>query len=67
MALTLASMKPLLEQFKGAGLMVSCYADLSPGRVFAGRWPGPFRERVAAIKEMLADDKRAWQKFERNF
>jgi hypothetical protein len=61
------SVQPLLDQFRGEGLMVSCYADLwaTPG---AGpRWPGPFKSRAAAVKEMLADDPGAWRQFEDNF
>jgi len=67
MALKFASLQPLLDQFKGDGLMVSCYADLSPAPGSSGCWPGPFKAKAAAIKKMLGDDTRAWQQFERNF
>lgn len=67
MTRTLPDIQPLLEQFKGAGLMVSCYVHhlLIPGQ--AARWLGPLKGKATAIKEMLADDPRAWQEFERNF
>jgi hypothetical protein len=67
MAPTLDDLRPLLDQFRGDGLMVSCYADLSglPGP--AARWPGPFKAKAAAIKDMLADDTQASRQFERNF
>ncbi len=67
MALTLANVQPLLDQFQGEGLMVSCYADVSaaPGPGFP--WPAPFKAKMAAVKEMLADDPRAWRQCERNF
>jgi hypothetical protein len=66
--LTLEDLRPLLDQFRGDGLMVSCYADLSiaPG-LAAARWPGPFKAKAAAIKRMLADDAQAWRQFESNF
>jgi hypothetical protein len=66
MTLTFAHLQPLLEQFKGTGLMVSCYADLTgiPGLVV--RWPEAFKAKVSAIKELFADDPRAWRECERN-
>jgi hypothetical protein len=67
MALSLANLQPLLEEFKGDGLVVTCYADLSATPGFPVRWPGSFKVKAAAIKEMLADDPRAWNQFERNF
>jgi hypothetical protein len=67
MALTLEDLRPLLDQFRGDGLMVSCYADLSTAPGLAARWPGPFKAKATAIKAMLADDAQAWRQFERNF
>lgn len=67
MAITFASLQPLLDQFKGDGHMVSCYAGRYPAPTRTGLWPAPFKAKVTAIKEMLADDPRAWQQFERNF
>ena len=66
MALTFAAIQPLLDQFRGDGLLVSCYADLT---VVAGkpvRWPGVFKAKVTAVKKMLADDPTGWQQFEKN-
>src|SRR5262249_30802644 len=60
-ALTLAYVQVLLDQFKGEGLMVSCYADLSIERRFPSRWSGPFKAKAGALKKALADDRRAWQ------
>jgi hypothetical protein len=65
--LTLASVRPLCDQFRGDGLMVSWYADLSAAPGLPAGWPGPFKAKAAAIKEMLADDPRARRQFERNF
>jgi hypothetical protein len=65
--LTLEDLRPLLDQFQGDGLMVTCYADLSTAPPLAGRWPGPFKAKAAAIKEMLGDDPKAWQQFEPSF
>jgi hypothetical protein len=67
MLLTFDDLQPLLEQFQGDGLMVSCYANLSTAPGFAARWPGPLRAKADVIKEMLADDAQAWRQFERNF
>jgi hypothetical protein len=67
MALTLTSVQPLLDQFQGDGLVVSCYADLSSAPLGPLRWPGPFKSRAAAVKEMLADDPAAWRQLEDNF
>ncbi len=66
-SLTLEDLRALLDQFRGDGLMVSCYADLSTGPGLAARWPGPFKAKAAAIKEMLADDAPALRQFEPNF
>jgi hypothetical protein len=60
-ALTLADVEVLFGQFKGEGLLVSCYADLSVERGFQSRWPGPFKAKAGAIKKNLGDDHRAWQ------
>jgi len=67
MALKFEDLQPLFDQFRGDGLMVSCYAALSPALGLEARWPAPFKAKVAAIKEMLADDQRAWQQFDHNF
>lgn len=67
MALTFDDLQPLLNQFQGDGLSVSCYADLSVATGATARWPGPFKAKAAAVKEMLADDPRAWRQFEDNF
>lgn len=61
MAVSLADVQPLLDQFQGAGLMVSCYADLSVERGFQSRWSGPFKAKADAIKKDLAGDQRVWQ------
>ncbi len=67
MALTFSAVQPLLAQFQGEGLMVSCYFShlIVPGK--AARWPGPLKARWTAIKDLLADDPPAWEEFERNF
>lgn len=67
MTLTLPDVQPLLDQFNGDGLMVSCYANhlLVPGK--AARWPGPMKAKWTAIKKLLADNPTAWEEFERNF
>jgi len=65
MALTHASLQPLLDQLQGEGTMVSCYADLSiiPG---VPRWPGLFKAKTGALKELFTGDQRSWQQIEQN-
>jgi peptide subunit release factor 1 (eRF1) len=60
-AFNLADVQDLLDQFKGDGLMVSCYADLSIERGFQSHWPGPFKARSGELKKALAGDHRAWE------
>lgn len=67
MPLTLTSMQPLLAQFKGNGLLASCYVDLSAPPGVRLSWPGSFKPRAAAVKELLAGDPSAWRQFEHNF
>jgi len=67
MALMLADLQPLLDQFKGDGLMISCYIDLSATPGIPVKWPAPFKAKAAAVKEMLAGDAPAWRQFEQNF
>jgi hypothetical protein len=67
MMLTFAAIQPLVDQFRGDGLLVSCYADLS---IIAGtptRWPGVFKAKATAVKKLLADDPTASRQFEDNF
>ncbi|HYV39331.1 MAG TPA: hypothetical protein VE988_26820 [Gemmataceae bacterium] len=66
MALTFAAIQPLLDQIKGDGSVVTCYADLSliPGT--PTRWPGVFKAKATAVKKMLGDDVTAWEQFEKN-
>lgn len=65
-ALRLVDVQELLDQFKGDGLMVSCYADLSVDQGFRPRWSGPFKAKASALKKTFADDPHAWQACERN-
>jgi len=67
MALTFAAMQPLLDQFRGDGLVASCYADLAIIAGTPARWPGAFKAKATAVKKMLADDPTAWRQFEENF
>lgn len=66
MPFTLAGVQPLLGQFHGEGLLVSCYADLSGTPGVAEPWPGPFHAQVTAVREMLADDLQLLEQFEGN-
>jgi hypothetical protein len=67
MPLTFAAMQPLLDQFRGDGLLASCYADLSVIPGTPARWPGVFKGKATAVKKMLAENPTAWQQFEKSF
>jgi hypothetical protein len=64
--MTLDDLRPLLDQPRGDGLMVSCYADHSAPPGPATRWPGPFKAKATYVKEMLADEPLAWEQVERS-
>jgi hypothetical protein len=67
MTLTFSAIQPLLDQFTGAGMVASCYADLSLVAGTPSRWPGAIKAKVTAIKKILHDDPVAWQDFEKNY
>lgn len=60
-------LQPLLEQFTGAGLVLSCYVDLSQPPAHALPWPGPFKAKTAAIEKMLQDNRDDLEQFEQNY
>jgi peptide subunit release factor 1 (eRF1) len=60
-------LQPLLDQFTGEGLVVSCYVDLSPPPGVALSWPGPFTAKAAAVQTMLADNSRDREQFEQDY
>jgi protein required for attachment to host cells len=66
MTFTFATLQPLLEQFKGEGPVVSCYADLSGVPGLVARWPEAFKAKLSTIKELFIDDPRTWKQCERN-
>jgi peptide subunit release factor 1 (eRF1) len=64
--LTFAEVQDLVDRSGGTGLMVSCYADLSVTEGFRPAWQGPFKAQSDQLKQMLADEGRAWQECSRN-
>lgn len=61
----LETLKPLLEQGKGAGLMVSAYLDA--GSLHGPTiWPGPVKAKVTAVEAMLREDEPGLKEFEKN-
>jgi peptide subunit release factor 1 (eRF1) len=64
--ITMADVQPLLQQFSGEGLLVSCYADLSGPEGFMARWEEHLKAEGDRVKAMLADDHRAWRQCERD-
>ena len=48
----------MLDQPKGQGMVVSCYADTSVSEGFASHWLQPFKTEAGRIRQLLADDHR---------
>src|SRR5512144_2572563 len=56
----------LLDQPRGRGMVVSCYADTAVTEGFEARWLQPFKSEASRIRQRLAEDHQARQEFERN-
>jgi peptide subunit release factor 1 (eRF1) len=56
----------LLDQPKGQGMTVSCYADTSVPEGFASHWLQPLKTEASRIHQQLAEDHQARLEFERN-
>jgi hypothetical protein len=65
-AITLHELRPLLDQFTGDGLVLSCYADLGVTEGVRPDWWGVLRARADAIQKALGDDGQARPEFEQN-
>jgi hypothetical protein len=63
---TKTDVQSLFNHFKGDGLMVSCYADLSVAEGFQSHAGEQFKARAHEIKCLLADDPMAWDECSRN-
>lgn len=55
---SLTDLQPLLEQFAGEGLMLSCYAPLGVTGAFRPEWQGPFRAKADALWKAIGEDGR---------
>jgi len=56
----------LLDQPKGKGMLVSCYADTSVSSGFSYDWLQHFKTEASRIRQRLADDHQAGIEFEHN-
>ena len=65
-ALIAKDIQVLLDQPKGQGMLVSCYADTSVSDGFSPHWLQPFKTEASRIREQFADDHQARLKFEGN-
>lgn len=65
-ALSKDHVQSLLDQPRGRGMVVSCYADTSVAEGFEAHWLQPFKSEVSRVRQSLADDHQARQEFERN-
>ncbi len=65
-ALVTKDIQVLLDQPRGEGMLVSCYADMSVSGGFSDHWLQPFKTEASRIRQQLADDHEARNEFERN-
>ena len=65
-ALVAKDIQVLLDQPKGQGMLVSCYADTSVSDGFSSHWLQPFKTEASRIRQQFADDHQARLEFERN-
>jgi hypothetical protein len=65
-ALLSKDVQVLLDQPKGQGMTVSCYADTSVSEGFEPHWLEPFKTEASRIRQRLAGDHQARLEFERN-
>jgi hypothetical protein len=56
----------LLDQPRGRGMVLSCYADTTAAGGFEARWLGMLRTEASQIRPRLAGNYQARQEFERN-
>ena len=64
--LTTKDIQILLDQPRGQGMLVSCYANTSVSEGFASHWLQPFKTEAGRIRQLLADDHQRRLEFERN-
>jgi hypothetical protein len=64
--LTVEHVQDLLDQSRGPGLLLSCYADVSVAEGFKSHWRGHFKTAAREIRESLAGDHQARLEFDRN-
>src|SRR5512135_3860561 len=65
-ALIAKGVQVLLDQPKGQGMVVSCYADTSIAEGFESHWLQPFKTEASRIRQRLADNHRCRLEFERD-
>lgn len=65
-ALVTNDIQVLLDQPKGQGMLVSCYADTSVSGGFSHDWLQHFKTEASRIRQRLADDHQARIEFEHN-
>ncbi len=56
----------LLDQPRGMGMVVSCYANTSVVEGFESHWLQPLKAEASKIRQHLAEDPRALEEFERD-
>ena len=63
---TLGELQPLLAQFSGTGMVVSCYAAIEAEEGFRPRWQGPFEAKSDLLWKAVGEDGRARSELEEN-
>jgi hypothetical protein len=65
-AITMTDLQPLLTQFSGEGMVLSCYADFGVAEGFRPNWEAPFKAKSDALWKAIGEDGRARQEMEEN-
>lgn len=63
---SLETVRMLLDQPRGPGMVVSCYANTAVAQGFEPHWLQPLKAEATRIRQGLADDHLARQEFDRN-
>ena len=64
--ITPTDLQPLLNEFTGAGGVLSCYADLDVAEGFRPNWEQPFKAKADGLWKVIGEDSRARRELEVN-
>lgn len=64
--ITYDALRPLLDQFSGEGLVLSCYADLRAHDGFRPEWRGPIKAKASEFEKTYREDSHLRHEVEEN-